>query len=52
MSMLQKLTEIGSFDGATNDWEKMQKEVNDFIAPALQIYFETRGENPFEEWEK
>lgn len=52
MSMLQKLAEIGSFDGATNDWEKMQKEVNDFIAPALQIYFETRGENPFEEWEK
>lgn len=48
MSMLQKLMEMGKIDTATNAWEERQKAVNDFIEPALQIYFSRLGENPFE----
>lgn len=48
MSMLPKLMEMGKIDTATNAWEERQKAVNDFIEPALQIYFSKLGENPFE----
>ena len=48
MSMLPKLMETGKIDTATNAWEERQKAVNDFIEPALQIYFSRLGENPFE----
>ena len=48
MSMLPKLMEMGKIDTATNAWEERQKAVNDFIEPALQIYFSRLGENPFE----
>ena len=51
MSMLPKLTEIGNIDTATNAWEERQKIVNDYLEPALQIYFSRLGENPFEEVE-
>ena len=49
MTMLPKLMEVGNIDTATNAWEKKQKIVNDYLEPALQVYFSTLGTNPFEE---
>ncbi|MGI5989410.1 MAG: MerR family transcriptional regulator [Lachnospiraceae bacterium] len=49
MSMLPKLMEAGRIDTATNAWEEKQKVVNEYAAPALQIYFSRLGINPFEE---
>ena len=51
MSMLPKLMKIGSIDTATNAWEERQKIVNDYLEPALQVYFSRLGINPFEEVE-
>ena len=51
MSMLPKLMEVGNIDTATNAWEERQKIVNDYLEPALQVYFSRLGENPFEEVE-
>lgn len=48
MSMLPKLMEVGNIDTATNAWEEKQKIVNDYVSPALEIYFSRLGENPFE----
>ena len=50
-SMLPKLMEIGNIDTATNAWEERQKIVNDYLEPALQVYFSKLGVNPFEEVE-
>ncbi len=49
MSMLPKLMEVGDIDTATNAWEERQKIVNDYVEPALQVYFSRLGINPFEE---
>lgn len=49
MSMLPKLMEVGNIDTATNAWEERQKIVNDYLEPALQVYFSRLGINPFEE---
>lgn len=49
MSMLPQLIQIGSIDTATNAWEERQKIVNDYLEPALEIYFSKLGTNPFEE---
>ena len=51
MSMLPKLMEIGNIDTAANAWEERQKIVNDYLEPALQVYFSKLGVNPFEEME-
>ena len=51
MNMLPKLMEIGNIDTATNAWEERQKIVNDYLEPALQVYFSKLGVNPFEEVE-
>ena len=48
MSMLPKLMEVGNIDMATNSWEERQKIVNDYVGPALEIYFKRIGINPFE----
>ncbi|MCI9405996.1 MAG: MerR family transcriptional regulator [Oscillospiraceae bacterium] len=48
MSMLTKLMEVGNIETATNAWEERQKMVNDYLEPALQVYFSGLGENPFE----
>ncbi len=48
MSMLPKLVEIGKIDTAANAWEERQKIVNDYLEPALQVYFSRLGINPFE----
>lgn len=50
-NMLPKLMEIGKIDTAANAWEERQKTVNDYLEPALQIYFSKLGANPFEEVE-
>ena len=47
MSMLPKLMEVGNIDMATNSWEERQKIVNDYVGPALEIYFKRIGINPF-----
>ena len=52
MSMLPKLVEIGNIDTAASAWEEKQKIVNDYLEPALQIYFSRLGVDPFEEAEK
>ena len=49
MTMLPKLIEVGNIDTATNAWEEKQKIVNDYLEPALQVYFSRLGTNPFEE---
>lgn len=51
MSMLSKLMEFGNIDTATNAWEERQKIVNNYLGPALQVYFTRLGINPFEEVE-
>lgn len=49
MTMLPKLMEVGNIDSATNAWEEKQKIVNNYLEPALQVYFSRLGTNPFEE---
>ena len=49
MTMLPKLMEVGKIDTATNAWEEKQKIVNEYLEPALQVYFSRLGTNPFEE---
>ena len=51
MSMLPKLMEIGNIDTASNAGEEKQKIVNDYLGPALQVYFSRLGTNPLEEVE-
>ena len=51
MSMLPKLMEVGNIDTASNAWEEKQKIVNDYLGPALQVYFSRLGTNPLEEVE-
>ena len=43
MSMLPKLMEVGNIGTAANAWEERQKIVNDYLEPALQIYFSKLG---------
>ena len=50
-SMLPKLMEVGNIGIATNAWEEKQKIVNDYLGPALQVYFSRLGTNPLEEVE-
>lgn len=50
--LLPKLMEIGIIDTATNAWEERQKIGNDYLEPALQVYFSRLGVNPFGEVEK
>ncbi len=52
MSMLPKLMEVGNIDTAANAWEERQKIVNDYLEPALQVYFSKLGVNPFGEVER
>ena len=51
LTMLPKLMEVGNIDTATNAWEEKQKIVNDYLGPALQVYFSRLGTNPLEEVE-
>lgn len=49
MSMLPELVAMGSVENAENEFDKKQKEVNDYLEPALQIYFSKLGIDPFKE---
>ncbi len=49
INMLPKLMKIGSIDIATTAWEERQKIINDYLEPALQVYFSRLGINPFGE---
>ena len=51
MSMLPKLMEVGDFTNAANEWEEKQKKVQEYLEPALQIYFSKLGVDPFREVE-
>ncbi len=50
--MLPRLVEIGTIDHAANEWEEKQKTINEYLEPALEIYFSELGVNPFGEAEK
>lgn len=48
MSMLPKLMEFGQTGGGQQDeWQKDQAAVNEYIGPALELYFSRTGMNPF-----
>lgn len=50
MSMLPKLVEFGqSGGGQQNGWQEDQAAVNEYIGPALELYFSRTGVNPFAE---
>lgn len=46
VNLLPKLMEIGTIDVATNNWEARQKKINDYLEPALKIYFSTLEKDP------
>lgn len=46
VTMLPKLMEVGSIDTATNAWEERQKKINDYLDPALKVYFSRIGKDP------
>ena len=48
MSLLPKLMEMGKIQNATNEIEEKQVEINDFLDSALEFYFSTLQQNPFE----
>lgn len=49
MSMLPKLFELSNFETASDEWEKKRIAINEYLGPALGIYFSRLGINPFEE---
>ncbi|HPW53347.1 MAG TPA: MerR family transcriptional regulator, partial [Erysipelotrichaceae bacterium] len=48
MSMLPKLFELSNFETASDEWEKKRIAINEYLGPALGIYFSRLGINPFE----
>ena len=50
--ILEQLREMGSLDGAGGEWGQQQARANAYIAPALEIYFQRQGIDPFEEGHK
>ena len=48
MSLLPKLMEMGKIQNVTNEIEEKQVEINDFLESALEFYFSTLQQNPFE----
>ncbi|NLZ75575.1 MAG: MerR family transcriptional regulator [Erysipelotrichia bacterium] len=49
MSMLPKLFKLVDFENTPNEWEQKQLLINEYLSPALVIYFSKLGINPFEE---
>lgn len=52
MSMLPKLMEMGDQKNVENERDKKQQVVNEYMEPALGIYFSRLGQNPFGEIER
>lgn len=48
MSMLPQIMKMSEVDTDNAEWQKMQKMLNDFLEPALEVYFANLGVNPFE----
>ena len=51
MSMLPKLMEMGDQKNVENERDEKQQVVNEYMEPALGIYFSRLGQNPFAEME-
>lgn len=51
MSMLPKLMEMGDQKNMENERDERQQVVNEYMEPALGIYFSRLGQNPFAEME-
>lgn len=47
MNLLSQLIKIGNVKEAGNAWDEMQLLMKQFIVPALEIYFDRLGANPF-----
>ena len=50
--MLGRLTEIGRFEGADDGWREKQAIAIAYIEPALGVYFDRAGIDPFKEGKK
>lgn len=48
MSMLPTLMKFDNLIGDNNEWLKKQKQVNEYLQPALELYFQNAGINAFE----
>ena len=48
MSMLPQLMKMGEINTDNTDWQQKQEKLNAFLGPALEIYFNNLGVNPFE----
>lgn len=48
MSMLPQLMKMGEINTDNTDWQQKQEKLNAFLGPALEIYFNNLGRNPFE----
>ena len=51
MSMLPKLVSLGQSEGLEHEWKEKQDLANDFVGPALGVYFAKQGIHPFGEKE-
>mgnify|MGYP003374555488 CR=1 FL=1 len=45
MSMLPTLMKFDNLIGDNNEWLKKQKQVNEYLQPALELYFQNAGIN-------
>lgn len=48
MSMLPQLMKMGEINTDNTDWQQKQEKLNAFLGPALEVYFNNLGVNPFE----
>lgn len=49
MSLLPILHKLGNVNNASNSWQEKQDMINEYLKPALEIYFTRLGINPFKE---
>lgn len=48
MSMLPKLIDFVNLTDDNHEWLEKQKNINEYLQPALELYFQKSGINPFE----
>ena len=48
MSILPTLMKFDNLIGDNNEWLEKQKQVNEYLQPALELYFQNAGINAFE----
>lgn len=49
LDMLPKLMKFENLSDSHTEWLEKQKEVNEYLQPALSLYFQKTGINPFKE---